>query len=163
MSEEITVCKECTSLILDHAEGVVGRRGDDPIWYEMLCGAAPLPKGINPLTGQENGYVGPEQDPVFVGQDFEYCRDRNKGHCQDFVVRSQEETFFPDIEPVHADLPEPREGHPLQHGEDPRPLREPTGFDPLDVAGFRPDLLAWAVVCGGILGLVAIIAIAATG
>ena len=81
-TEGITVCRCC-----------VGFRNLEPgsvrehVWYNHLCLASPLPRGLDPYDGEEKPYLGNDLGrQCFVEEraGFHFCRDVNDGHCELF-------------------------------------------------------------------------------
>lgn len=57
----LTICRDCKH-----------HRGSGMVWYNQYCGASPLKKEINVVTGQEE---------TRTGNPYAYCRDVNDGQC----------------------------------------------------------------------------------
>lgn len=72
----MTICKKCTNHI---------QIEDNDIWYNHLCGAAPLPIGLDPVTGNlrsiSNNDLGMEYTSEHL---YDYCRNINDGDCKLF-------------------------------------------------------------------------------
>jgi hypothetical protein len=74
----ITVCKECKhfcNIDLDSP------RAD--IWYNHLCKASPLPKGIDPTDGKSKSVSTNSFGTLYFSDDvYHKCRDINDGSCR---------------------------------------------------------------------------------
>ena len=72
-----TICTNCKHHIF-----TASNTADHSIWYNHICGASPLPKTIDPVTGKE-GYVTTNSlgENIIGNRKFEYCRDINNGNC----------------------------------------------------------------------------------
>lgn len=80
MANQVTICTRCGHF-LNLEPGSVREH----IWYNHLCKASPLPKGVDPYDGKEkacsiNAFGG----RYFSDNEFQYCRDVNDGNCQQF-------------------------------------------------------------------------------
>jgi len=58
------------------------------VWYNHVCRANPLPKKINPTTGNIDPYsINDFGSEYFEDHEFEYCRKCNNGKCKQYEVK----------------------------------------------------------------------------
>lgn len=86
----MTICQNCI-----YFQNIAKNGFNSDVWYNHLCKASPLPREINPTTGENVPVQFNSLGMKYVSpNDYEFCRNVNDGNCPKYQAEGDIPSVF---------------------------------------------------------------------